>query len=644
MKNLSKFTGIIAVAAAIVFLAACDTGVGGGPQTGPYTANPGTPGNPGSSGTSNVAVVYIGRETAFDYMIVRRDGAAMFINADETRTKPTSLYFRPNKNSDKGVAMFFKENGLPDFMTIDGYIVYFGNFTGYTYDLAVIKPDGEIEYHYNIQTDRNFNSSNVRPAIRPAPVARGINTTSRSIGNIHPETWFDFDLYDLASWGVTLGTCVAAIAAPVLAPVAGPMCVSGFFSMAASITVPVLADVFLDGEAEIVVSAAASVVIDGLGCPGNPFECAQGVIGIGHTLLGVGMDLADERDQKLLEAIKHIEQEPVPRIYFEGLSANGTSNSTTTKLTLKISVEDQDPGLSADDITLNGRRTGAVKGGLTKTGTGYELAVYGINRSGSVTVSISKPGYIASPFYSREVAVFVSSRPLQFTSLAADGSDASPDKISVMTTKLTLAFSEDVDKDDLYNGITLSGATGAGKSGITRTGDGVYELALSNITLSGPLTVSVSVPDYFITGQSSRSVTVYAVSAPYITTWAPAEFLPSGGYNMHEPSKIAYGNSSFLAIGSGQYGGGYNAMSADGAKWVYTRNMDSVNGWVLAYGDGWFLAGDGSGSIERSIDGQTWIYKEINFPESRNSINAIAYGEGRFVLIYNGNKFAWSTD
>jgi len=79
-------------------------------------------------------------------------------------------------------------------------------------------------------------------------------------------------------------------------------------------------------------------------------------------------------------------------VTFTELTANGNSTQTTTKLTLTF---DKDiDGLTADDITLDSGTTGAVKGTLTRTGTGvYELTISGITGGGSISVSVVKKGY-----------------------------------------------------------------------------------------------------------------------------------------------------------------------------------------------------------------------------------------------------------
>jgi formylglycine-generating enzyme required for sulfatase activity len=80
---------------------------------------------------------------------------------------------------------------------------------------------------------------------------------------------------------------------------------------------------------------------------------------------------------------------------FTNLTADGSAAVMTTKMTLTF---DKDiDGLSEDDISFDAGSTGAIKGALTKTGTGvYELAVNGIKAEGSVTVTVSKEGYAIS--------------------------------------------------------------------------------------------------------------------------------------------------------------------------------------------------------------------------------------------------------
>jgi uncharacterized repeat protein (TIGR02543 family) len=188
---------------------------------------------------------------------------------------------------------------------------------------------------------------------------------------------------------------------------------------------------------------------------------------------------------------------------FTNLTANGSNASATTKLTLFFDRDITD--LSAADITLSSGSTGTSKGTLTKTGTGvYDLAVSGITSGGSVSVAVSKSGYniTGGP---KSVAVYRSAPvniTVTFTGLTADGS------ATVTTTKLTLTFDKDITGLSAADIALDGGSTGASKGSLTKTGTGVYDLAVSGITSGGSVSVSVSKSGYNITG-GTKSVTVY---------------------------------------------------------------------------------------------------------------------------------------
>ena len=82
----------------------------------------------------------------------------MLFNVDETGRIPTRLFYKPDKELDVGMTFVCRENGLPEMMEFNGYILYFDNFNGWTFDLAVVAPDETIEYHYGIEYDVDFDS------------------------------------------------------------------------------------------------------------------------------------------------------------------------------------------------------------------------------------------------------------------------------------------------------------------------------------------------------------------------------------------------------------------------------------------------------------------------------------------------------
>ena len=196
-------------------------------------------------------------------------------------------------------------------------------------------------------------------------------------------------------------------------------------------------------------------------------------------------------------------------VAFSNLTANGFITSTTTKLTLTFNRDIT--GLTASDITLNAGSTGAVKGTLTRTGTGvYELTVSGIHASGAVTVSVSKSGYtITGGPKAVSVNYYIPPADIAaaFTSLAADGS------LTSTTTTLTLTFDKNIAGLSAANVTLNAGSTGAVKGNLTGTGTGVYELAVSGITTGGTVSVSVNKSGYSISG-IPKTTTVFHYIPP----------------------------------------------------------------------------------------------------------------------------------
>jgi formylglycine-generating enzyme required for sulfatase activity len=129
---------------------------------------------------------------------------------------------------------------------------------------------------------------------------------------------------------------------------------------------------------------------------------------------------------------------------FSDLTADGSATATTTKLTLTF---DQDiDGLTAADITLDAGSTGAVKGDLTRTGTGtYELGVTGISAGGSITLGVAKPGYAISPV-SQTVPVHLDTPPGPVTGLSAE----------VTSGTITLHWTDPTDSDFDHVSISVS--------------------------------------------------------------------------------------------------------------------------------------------------------------------------------------------
>jgi hypothetical protein len=181
---------------------------------------------------------------------------------------------------------------------------------------------------------------------------------------------------------------------------------------------------------------------------------------------------------------------------FRGLSANGSVTQTTTKLTLTF---DRDiAGLSAADITLDAGTTGAVKGSLSKTGTGvYDLALTGVSSGGTVSVSVTKSGYAISPG-SRQTGVI---------------------KATSGTTNISVQTWVDEDGNILVSGndltISKTGETRSFTAQVSGAFSGVQWFILNKL-IGAAQSITIDAANYN-TGNHRLDVMVYKNGVPYST-------------------------------------------------------------------------------------------------------------------------------
>lgn len=92
-------------------------------------------------------------------------------------------------------------------------------------------------------------------------------------------------------------------------------------------------------------------------------------------------------------------------VRFGDPKANGSETAASTQINLYFSTLGQFE-LKAEDITLDPKETGTVKGGLTRVSESmYTLAVSNVIRNGNVTITINKSGYEFKPNV-KDVGVF----------------------------------------------------------------------------------------------------------------------------------------------------------------------------------------------------------------------------------------------
>jgi len=116
---------------------------------------------------------------------------------------------------------------------------------------------------------------------------------------------------------------------------------------------------------------------------------------------------------------------------------------------------------------------------------------------------------------------------------------------------------------------------------------------------------------------------------------------------------IAYGNNTFFVSGgdiSDDLNSRKTATSTDGRTWtaVSDSTLNSTLGryytiYVIAYGDGKFVASNGS-TTRTSTNGTTWTAVSDSIFGTDGPIQAIAYGNGKFVAGTYKGKTATSTD
>jgi uncharacterized protein YjdB len=256
MRNVLKALGIIAITAIIGFSTiTCDNGLGGGPGSGG--------GNTGAKYIMDVRDI----SDYWDIMVVGTDGSSMFLDINETTGKPSKLYVKPKKNSDVGSTWLFNEDGLPNIMISNDYVFTYGNFRDYKFDMMVEKPNGDIEYHNNNQTDIDWDAFMKLSFFGNSVQGRSVQARAVEL----PSVWDVLDA-ELDFFGKALGTisCLTALTNP--ASLAG----------CAIFVLQELAGIAIDDKKAFgdgLTNDVASALVDALGCLTlDPIDCSQAAL------------------------------------------------------------------------------------------------------------------------------------------------------------------------------------------------------------------------------------------------------------------------------------------------------------------------------------------------------------------------------
>jgi uncharacterized membrane protein YqaE (UPF0057 family) len=220
---------------------------------------------------AGAAVVNISEVSEWDWLLAAKDGSTMLFDVDETTGMPTRLYLKPADEAvENGITFMFKENGLPDVIECNGYLLYFENFNGYTFDLAVIAPDGSVEYHFGIETDKDFDAWD---AMAESGGARSVYG-GRSVFDAITGGFSDDPVgsaLDVLGFLLDIGTCVAAVFFPPLAI----GCITGVISFVLDMIIFHIS-YFLEEEFAADMSSLSK---DGLLLVKGALDCVKAIIG-----------------------------------------------------------------------------------------------------------------------------------------------------------------------------------------------------------------------------------------------------------------------------------------------------------------------------------------------------------------------------
>ena len=533
------------------------------------TCDNGTGGDGGDNG--KVFLVDVSKETDWDYLVVAKDGSSAFYNVDETGI-PTSLFFKPDKKSDKGTTILFKENGLPDRMVHNGYILVFGNFSGYQFDMAVIKPDNTITYHYDIQTDVNWDVYN----------ARAVSGQGRAVKDI-----LDLGL-DIAGHAMGLSSCVATV---LINPAFGVGCASYLASEAGNLLIDQLvkAEVLNKAEGEL-----AHTMIDVLGCmSSDALDCIIALNSVVNLLFGEDLGLLMQ-NRLVIETFRTIEgsdinwktrSSPIFNYYTQAIAYGGgklVAGSSQGELAYSYDGENW------IKIQRSPLQSNLGEGGV------HEIA-YG----NGIFVAVGSGGYTSSTdginWTDRSAGPFSSNKGV--SSVAFDGFGAF--------------------------------VAGDGNGTIASSDDGVTWTYASNKIFGSTSEESVSAiacgGGNWVAGSNFGKI-VYRSGE----TWTA---VTDSTFGTMAIGAIAYGDGRFVAVGNAgkiAYSDDGRNWTA-----VTDRKFGTSMIYAVAYGAGRFIAGGADGKMAYSRDGINWTVISEGSDNVMNFIQCITYAYDYFVAGYN---------
>ena len=272
--------------------------------------------------------------------------SSMLLAVDDTGKIPTRLYYKPDKDLDISMNFICRENGLPEIMEFNGYLLYFDNFSGYTFDLAIVAPDETVEYHWGIEYDINFDTWDARFALDGAArsVYNGRSVLDAFTGGLSEDpVAIAMDLVGLL---LDIGTCIGAAFIPSLIP----GCIIGIISNVAETALWVMNKVANEtefmGEMGGLIINGLNLLLDAMGCLEVAvsvgvkiwdlqqwLDCISAFVTLGSVIWGTVEHLVDYFSGGTKAAVKE-EMKPVMGQAKINFYANGGSGTVPAARTI----------------------------------------------------------------------------------------------------------------------------------------------------------------------------------------------------------------------------------------------------------------------------------------------------------------------
>jgi len=618
----------------------------------PTDVKPGNIKKPGTDPKLLVLGISELSEGAWDYLVIGNDGSSFYYSVDESNDTqiPTKVYYKPKKDSDAGFTIFFKENGLPDIMEYNGSITHFANFNGYTFDMAVIYPNGEIEYQYGIETDIGFDDLYSERSVSRYAISAGRSIGGRAATDEEPTTLDKVSKgLDVAGHAIGIGTCYAGLFFP-------PALVGCAFYLGGT-AVGMWADILLEesgwqDEAGFLVNYAGWA-IDVVQCVGglDLIDCISAGIGAASIIVdGVRLYMDDEKIADLIEeAVRELfvsvrDITNVPATAAEGipLTLTGTVQPSNASYWL-ISWS-----MVSGPATINGRT-------LTATATGDVTVKATIANGTAPDIAFTRNFTITViPFVAVTDITDVPTEAVIGKSLALTGTVQPVNASSQAISWSVVSGPADILSRSLY-------ATAAGPVIVRATipyGTNKDTAFTKDFTITvGSFVAVTGITGVPATGTVGAPLTLTATVEPanasfQTISWNVVSENPYSTISGNTLTAYAAGTVAVRAIiSNGAALGSYTQIfyitfgdgSGNPTVWTLADNAfhDRLsNNYVLsiAYGGGRFVAVGDDGQITYSLDGVTWTAATTSY--NNLTINCVAYGGGRFVA---GGDFAYAS-